>query len=336
MSDIYLKEILREYDEIQNAEYRALGLRRQEIFDNIPDIAKIHNDIVELMAQNSRKVILSSDSDPAALMTELQHRIDRLKAQEIDLLKQNGYPEDYLEMQYRCENCKDTGYTGFPIKEKCNCLTQKLLERTYRLSNIQELEAENFQTFDPMVFPEVPLKNSRLNQREYMTGLRDRLIDYIAEFPNNEKRTILFTGKTGLGKTFLLNCMAKSIMDNGYTVIRISAYKLFDQLFYSAISDNTDNLAQKRSLFDVDALIIDDLGTETRRNNFTIEDLFNIINERTLKRTHTFLSTNLGLSNLSQRYTDRIASRLFDSSNTMIIRFQGMDIRLKNKAHQYS
>ena len=79
-----------------------------------------------------------------------------------------------------------------------------------------------------------------------MTELRDRLLDYVDEFPNNQKRTILFTGKTGLGKTFLLNCMAKSIMDKGYTVIRTSAYNLFDQLFfYGAISDSPDSLAQK-------------------------------------------------------------------------------------------
>jgi DNA replication protein DnaC len=328
MNEVYLREILQEYDEIQRAQSHALSLRREEVFSRIPDIAKIHNDMIELMAQNSRKAILNPNNT-SALVNELQGQIARLKAKEMKLLKENGYPGDYLEMQYRCEICKDTGYTGFPVKEKCSCLVQKLLERTYRLSNIQELEAENFDTFDPMVFPEIPLENSRLNQREYMTELRDRLLDYVDEFPNNQKRTILFTGKTGLGKTFLLNCMAKSIMDKGYTVIRTSAYNLFDQLFYGAISDSPDSLAQKRNLFEVDVLIIDDLGTETRRNNFTVEDLFNIINERTLRRSHTFLSTNLGLSNLRERYTDRIASRLFDNANTMIIRFQGADIRLK-------
>jgi DNA replication protein DnaC len=328
MNDLYLREILQEYDEIQRVQSRALSLRREEVFSRIPDLAKIHSDIVELMAENSRKAILNPDNT-STLVSELQEQMARLKAKEIELLKENGYPEDYLEMRYRCEICKDTGYTGFPIKEKCSCLAQKLLERTYRLSNIHELEAENFSTFDPMVFPEISLENSRLNQREYMIQLRDRLMDYVDEFPDNQKRTILFTGKTGLGKTFLLNCMAKSIMDKGYTVIRTSAYKLFDQLFYGAISDSPDSLAQKRSLFEVDALIIDDLGTETRRNNYTIEDLFNVINERTLRRSHTFLSTNLNLANLRERYTDRIASRLFDNSNTMIIRFQGADIRLK-------
>ncbi|HZJ82716.1 MAG TPA: DNA replication protein DnaC, partial [Clostridia bacterium] len=82
-------------------------------------------------------------------------------------------------------------------------------------------------------------------------------------------------------------------------------------------------------LFEVDALIIDDLGTETRRNNYTTEDLFNILNERTIQRNHTFLSTNLGLADLRDRYSDRITSRLFDTSNTMLVGFRGQDIRLR-------
>ena len=182
-----------------------------------------------------------------------------------------------------------------------------------------------------MVFSDELLENSKLSQRQYMVQLRDRLIDYVSKFPDNHRKTILFTGKTGLGKTFLLNCMAKSIMDQGYTVIRISAYKLFDQLFYSSISDKNNYEGLQRQLFEVDALIIDDLGTETRRNNYTSEDLFNIINERTLQRSHTFLSTNLSLSDLRQRYSDRITSRLFDVSNTMLVRFRGSDIRLRQK-----
>ncbi len=328
MSEVLLREILQEYDAIQRDEALALSQRRQEVLERIPEIEKIHKDIVELMAQRSREIILHPSRSEDAV-EQLQQQIAELKAREIQLLLQHGFSKDYLDMRYRCANCKDTGYVGYPIREKCSCLIQRLLERTYQLSNIQELELENFSTFDPMVFPEVPLENSKLNQREYMLQLRDRLLDYVSQFPDNDRKTILFTGKTGLGKTFLLNCMAKSILDAGYTVIRISAYKLFDQLFYSSLSDKPENLAMQRRLFEVDALIIDDLGTETRRNNYTSEDLFNIINERTLQRSHTFLSTNLGLSELRQRYSDRITSRLFDTSNTMLIKFMGKDIRLR-------
>ena len=114
----------------------------------------------------------------------------------------------------------------------------KILERTYQLSDINDLERENFDTFDPEVFPDSPAEGSRLTQREYMIQLKNRLMDYVSQFPDNRRKTILFSGKTGLGKTFLLNCMAKTILDMGYTVMRISAYKLFNQLFLSALQDN--------------------------------------------------------------------------------------------------
>jgi len=328
MSKSFLMEILQEYDEIRREAVQALDQRRREISNKIPEIEKIHKDMIELMATKSREIILYPQAC-SDTVEQLQKKISLLKAKQLELLEKNGYPKDYLEIQYRCSHCQDTGYVGYPVKEKCRCLIQRLLEKTYQLSNIQELDYENFSTFDPMVFPEEPLENSKLNQRQYMIQLRDRLIEYVSHFPDNDKKVILFTGKTGLGKTFLLNCMAKAIMDKGYTVIRISAYKLFDQLFYSAISNKSDYESLQSQLFEVDALIIDDLGTETRRNNYTTEDLFNIINERTMQRIHTFLSTNLSLAELRQRYSDRITSRLFDTSNTMLIRFQGTDIRLR-------
>jgi DNA replication protein DnaC len=296
--------------------------------DTIPGIADLRRTIIELMAKRSIEIIKNPHLSAQAV-DELEERISGLKEKERELLIRHGFPADYLSMHYRCPKCEDTGYRGDIIKEKCSCLIQKILERTYQLSDINDLERENFDTFDPEVFPDVPVEGSRLTQREYMVQLKNRLMDYVGKFPNNKRKTILFSGKTGLGKTFLLNCMAKTILDMGYTVMRISAYKLFNQLFLSALQDNEENLFLFNCLFDVDTLIIDDLGTETQRNNFTNEDLFNILNERFTQGKHTFLSTNLGLTEIKERYSDRIASRLFDTSNTMLIRFTGQDIRVR-------
>ena len=328
MRDLILKEILQEYDDLRTKEREALRQRENQVMDTIPGIADLRRTIIELMAKRSIEIIKNPHLSAQAV-DELEERISGLKEKERELLIRHGFPADYLSMHYRCPKCEDTGYRGGIIKEKCSCLIQKILERTYQLSDINDLERENFDTFDPEVFPDVPVEGSRLTQREYMVQLKNRLMDYVGKFPNNKRKTILFSGKTGLGKTFLLNCMAKTILDMGYTVMRISAYKLFNQLFLSALQDNEENLFLFNCLFDVDTLIIDDLGTETQRNNFTNEDLFNILNERFTQGKHTFLSTNLGLTEIKERYSDRIASRLFDTSNTMLIRFTGQDIRVR-------
>lgn len=328
MKESIIKEILHEYDQIRREEEQALQKRRQEVADKVPEIIALRRKIIDKMARYSRKIIQNPNQSTNSIR-HLQMEIADLKAKETQLLIENGFPADYLTIKYRCNRCQDTGYVGFPVREKCSCLIQKLLARTYQLSNIHELEYENFETFDSSIFPDIPEPNSKMSQREYMEELKSRLEEYVSQFPGNERKIILFTGKTGLGKTFLLNCMAKAILDKGYTVIRISAYKLFDQLFHSAMTNQEEYEELQRQLFEVDVLIIDDLGTETRRNNFTSEDLFNILNERSILMKHTFLSTNLGLGELRERYSDRITSRLFDTSNTMLIRFKGQDVRLR-------
>ncbi|NLO81445.1 MAG: ATP-binding protein [Clostridiales bacterium] len=328
MRNLILSEILQEYDELRTREREALRQRENHVTETIPEIAVLRRTIIELMARRSLEIIKNPNLSGQTI-DELEKKINELKERERDLLIQHGLPPDYLSMHYRCPQCEDTGYRGDIIKEKCSCLIQKLVERTYQLSDIKELDRENFDTFDPEVFPDAPIEGSKLTQREYMIQLKNRLMDYAKKFPDNRRKTILFSGKTGLGKTFLLNCMAKTILNMGYTVMRISAYKLFNQLFLSALQDNEENQFLFNCLFEVDALIIDDLGTETQRNNFTSEDLFNILNERFTQEKHTFLSTNLGLAELKDRYSDRIASRLFDTSNTILIKFVGQDIRLR-------
>ena len=170
MSKFILRDILQEYDEIRREAAQALDLRRQEIAEKVPEVVKIHQDMIDLMAQRSREIILNPNTSSDAI-DQLQEQITRLKARQLQLLEKKGYPRDYLEIKYRCSHCQDTGYVGYPVREKCRCLIQRLLEKTYQMSNIQELDRENFSTFDPMVFPEEPLENSKLNQRQYMVSL---------------------------------------------------------------------------------------------------------------------------------------------------------------------
>ena len=148
---------------------------------------------------------------------------------------------------------------------------------------------------------------------------------------------MLFTGNTGLGKTFLSNCIAKEILDMGKTVLYQTSPIMLDNILdyrfgksdYTKLYDNIIN---------VDLLIIDDLGAESL-NSFKLSELFNIINARLLAQnkhvTKTIISTNLNMNNLMDTYSERIFSRLASYYN--VCRFFGEDIRinkvfeLKNK-----
>jgi DNA replication protein DnaC len=330
MRDNLLKEILREYDSYRLEQQQALKEREAEVMKSIPELARLRNTLVSSLADKARALILNPKEPSPHLSAEMT---EKLRQKEAALLADHGYPEDYLTIRWRCPDCKDTGYIGELVKEKCSCLIQQLAERSYRFSELSETDKENFDTFDATVFPDTLLQGSSLTQRQYMEQLKAVLWEYQKDYPNNQKKNILFTGKTGLGKTFLLNCLAKAIMDKGHTVLKVTSYNLFEQLFRSSLQNSEEgSLVLKDRIFSVDVLIIDDLGTETRRNNFTAEELFNILNERYLQQQHTFLSTNLSLSDLREFYSDRVTSRLFDTRNTMIFRFSGQDIRLRTRA----
>ena len=45
-----------------------------------------------------------------------------------------------------------------------------------------------------------------------------------------QKSNVLLLGPTGVGKTFLTNCIAKELLDRSYTVVYLTSLKLFDIL----------------------------------------------------------------------------------------------------------
>ena len=151
-----------------------------------------------------------------------------------------------------------------------------------------------------------------------------QFIDYFEQKPKN----LLFYGDTGVGKTFLSNCVAKELLDQGYSVIYFTAFQLFDILSKGVFQKDTDAIAAHQNIFDCDLLIIDDLGTELS-NSFTSSQIFLCINERILRQKSTIISTNLNMNQIVEIYSERTLSRI--SSNYTIMKLFGDDIRIKKR-----
>ena len=86
-----------------------------------------------------------------------------------------------------------------------------------------------------------------------------------------------------------------------------------------------DALAAHQNIFTCDLLIIDDLGTELS-NSFTTSQLFLCLNERILRKKSTIISTNLGMNQIADIYSERVLSRI--SSNYTLLKLFGADIRI--------
>ena len=321
-NDQYNK-ILREYEERRFKNKHELDNRVQEAYQAIPKLKELEDEMISLSAQSGRQALFGDES----ALDELKEKSLLLEDRQRQLLIDNGYPEDYLSMEYNCDKCKDTGLID---NEKCNCFKQAIADLIYSGSNMRTiLERENFKTFSFKYYSDDYIDETTglsplSNMQKIVAGCKS----FIRHF-DKKHENLLFLGNTGVGKTFLANCIAKELLDIGYIVIYLTAFRLFDILekykFGKEVENTLSASKQFAYILDCDFLIIDDLGTELS-NSFTTSQLYLIINERLLREKSTLISTNLSLDNLNTNYSERIYSRII--SNYSIRRIVGEDIRL--------
>ena len=317
-------QILRDYDRKQFDNKHKQSRRIKEIHKAIPEIRNLDDQMITISAQSGRLALMGDTSS----LDNLKNKIIDLEARKIELLVSNGYPANYMDMHYHCYKCKDTGSLD---NEKCTCFKQAFAELISSDSNLNEIiKRENFSTFSYSYYPDNYIDETTgltplANIKKIVTDCKS----FIKNFDTNHEN-ILFLGNTGVGKTFLSNCIAKELLDKGYTVIYLTAFRLFDILEKYKFGKNTSDTHIAASQFDYilncDLLIIDDLGTEMN-NSFTSSQLYLIINERLLKRLSTIISTNLSLEQLDSNYSERIYSRIISDYN--IYKIIGGDIRLQ-------
>lgn len=315
--------LMRAYSQRQLANEHDKQQRVQEIYNKIPRIQEIDSQIRSSAASHARKLI---GGDNGALLS-MRLELNNLKKEKANLLANYGYPSDYMDLHYVCPDCQDTGYIG---SEKCHCLKQASVDLLYTQSNIKEvLQRENFSTLNMNYYSKS--YHPRLGKSVYedMKGKVDYCKKYAATFGTQHHNNILFIGTTGVGKTFLSNCIASEILNCCYSVVYLTATDLF-HIFSRATFSKEDEEENDidHYILNSDLLIIDDLGTEFS-NSFTTGKLFYCLNERIVRQKGTIVSTNLNVNELRDLYSERVVSRLL--SNFHILELFGEDIRIQKK-----
>ena len=317
--------LIRAYNQKQLKNKHELDARTSKIYSQIPRVEEINREIATVSVAQAKELLNGNEQ----ALSKLKSQIAELSEERTILLLRHGYPEDYLTLPCECKDCHDTGYIG---NEKCHCFRQAAIDMLYTQSNLKEiLETENFDTFSFDYYNNteenaITGKTAYANMREIHTYCKQ----YVNQFGNNYEN-LLFYGGTGIGKTFLSNCIAKELLDRSFSVIYLTAIQLFD-IFSQYTFENDDEEANADDMLpfimDCDLLIIDDLGTELS-NSFTNSKLFYCLNERFMRKKPVLISTNLTLDKINQIYSERIFSRL--SSNFTLLKFYGEDIRIKIK-----
>ena len=305
----------RELDRRRNEAEKSRKARRDEIAAKFPELIKIEQEMSAAGLSVIKALGMGDDSQDYIKFLEATN----LNAQKrrAELLRENGYPEDYLKVNYFCSKCNDKGFKdGF----MCSCHKLLLKNIAYKkLCSQFPVDKCSFSNFDLAFYPD---RGGDITPRKRMKAVFDYCKSYAEDF-SNQSQSLLMLGNTGLGKTHLSLAIAGQVINRGYGVIYASVQNILNKLENEKFGRSSTSDTEK-NLLECDLLILDDLGTEFS-TQFTVSAIYNIINSRLLASKPTIISTNLTMEQLEGVYTQRISSRIL--SEYTILQFDGTDVR---------
>ena len=303
----------------QQAELRQLD-RSEEVLAKIPAVSQLQRELAGTIADVVRNI---GSADIKDIVREVSEKNLAIQKKIGDLLEENGFDRDYLETEYTCPACRDTGYIS---GESCECRLALLKE--VALGNLRSnspVGKATFENFRLDYYPDEADPALGVNPRARMEQVFNFCKNYAEDFSLDSDSLYLW-GNTGLGKTHLASAIAGEVAKNGFQVIFDSASNLMRRLekeHFSSARDTTYDGAQDE-LIKCDLLIIDDFGTEFL-TQFTVSAVYNVINSRLNRNLPVIINSNLDIEGVEKAYSQRIASRII--GNYKYIQFFGSDIR---------
>ncbi len=305
---------------------RDAGIRKAGVYAKYPDIKDLDNELLREMSSLAM-LMLRQQQELDEVLGSMKSKIDAIQNKRAEILTKNGFEADYLEPRYTCEKCSDLGRKNGIL---CSCYKEVCREEALReLEKSSGSAACSFDNFNLGYYTDNGAEDGT-NPRRKMQNYYNFCINYAKDF-SADSPSIVMMGKTGLGKTHLSLSIAKAVIESekgAFGVVYAPAQKLVSNLEHEHFSANGGN-AFLRKYTECDLLIIDDLGAEFP-TQFTNSAIGNIINERLYENRPTIISTNLTAKELTERYSERTASRIFGEYRRLL--FVGEDIRfLKNR-----
>lgn len=300
--------------------------RLESVYYRAPRIRALD---MELMATISDLVSAALSTDSADRIGDIRLRNLELQDERRGELLRAGFAGNYLDDEYLCLKCRDTGYIGMDI---CDCLMELYKEEQREsLSSLLKLGKETFDSFDLSYYDDSPAPDTGISPRRTMEIIYETCVEYARKF-SKRSMNLFFNGAPGLGKTFLSACIARVVAENGYSVVydmAASVFSKFEDAKFSRADDADEARNEVKRYLECDLLIIDDLGTEMT-TSFTVSALYEIINTRLVTGRKTIVSSNLTIYELRKRYSEQIMSRL--EGEYQVLTLRGEDIRRKRNA----
>lgn len=272
---------------------KAYSLLMQPVFDDV-DFQILQKEKTRLTIENAKLEANGQKIDTKKL-NEIENKIEKIKEK---------YGLKGKKIEYGCNFCHDEGYIEGKM---CKCLKSEISKILLAGSGF-----ENLENFD---------KSIKSSNNEKLYSLMKEWCN-----KNSNKNLIYIAGPTGVGKTHLVKCMANELIENGKVIKLVTAFNMNQDFKEFKKTMNEDLLNRYLS---PEVLFVDDLGTEPKYKDVTIEYLYLVINERKMRNLATIITSNLDLADLRDRYDERISSRIMDRNTSINIYIDGNDRRLK-------
>ena len=295
----------------------------QVAYDRVPRLREIDRQLRQTMAL-AAQAVFAKGGDAKDAMEQVKQRNLGLQQERAELVFAN-FEEGFLDESPICDRCGGSGYIGSTM---CECLTELCRQEQKKELSVLNVGKESFDQFrldyySQQIDPELGVSMRTVMEKTFRT-CKSYALTFSERSPN-----LLFSGGTGLGKTFLSACIARTVANNGFSVAYESAAHLFSHLERAKFGGDEEQRQSVQKYTECDLLIIDDLGTEMG-GQFTTSALYTLVNDRILSGKPTIISTNLNTEELARRYSPQIASRL--RGDYLRVAFVGEDIRvIKNR-----
>ena len=304
-------------------------LRRREAYARQPRLSQLDRAMRGTMAELIGATLRRGE-DTSAAVQDIRERNLALQQERASLLLQMGLKPDDLDDTPACAQCGDTGWRGASM---CQCLKELCAqEQIKELSKLLDLGEQSFDSFRLDYYSQTIYPSMGMSPRENMELVYEVCLNYAQKFGRFYFKNLFLSGQPGLGKTFLSACIARTVSENGFSVVYDTAGNIFAQFetrkFQRDAQDAQEAKDDTRRYLSCDLLILDDLGSELT-TQFTQSALYELINTRLVACKHTVISSNLTMEEAARRYSPQIASRL--AGEYHVLRFFGDDIRILKK-----
>lgn len=308
------EDIKREYEYIRQGDYLRYDDKKNKVYKENPKLKELDLNIIKLYTKIGMARIENKPID------EFEKQLENIQSERNTYIKEHNIIDDYKELKYVCDKCKDTGYVD---GHKCSCFVQKEIELFDNISHFKNyIKDDNFDNLDMSFYNQSGLEYNGTTYKQLMETLIKKFKSEVDGMSKNPF-SLLLIGPTGTGKTFLARCMGAEALKKNKSVLYVNVNE-----YLNSLKPDYEGEPLKYYAVACDLFILDDLGTE-RITDYTNTEINYIIDKRLNDKKSTIITTNLMPDQIESNYLSSTYSRLVNAYDNEYL--YGDDLRrLKN------